>query len=227
MNDLPDDLIQTRWSLIQRLKNLEDNDSWQAFFDLYWRLILNAAGKAGLNHSEAEEVLQQTIIELSRKIGGFRADPAAGSFGGWLMKLTHWRIADQFRKRARAEALRHHKRARQDSGDEPTTATEERVADPAGNLLEAVWAEEWRESVLDAALEKLKTQLKPKHYQIFYLAVVKEMPVAKVARTLAVNAGQVYLVKHRVGKDFKQALKEAQAKLEMGSGTGQSAARSA
>ena len=44
MTDLPDDLNHTRWTLIQRLKDLEDNDSWQAFFDAYWRLIYTVTG---------------------------------------------------------------------------------------------------------------------------------------------------------------------------------------
>ena len=216
MTDLPDDLNHTRWTLIQRLKDLEDNDSWQAFFDAYWRLIYTVASNAGLRHTEAEEVVQETIREVSRKIGTFHADPARGSFKSWLLTLTRWRIGDQFRKRVRAERQRHHKSAATEPGTEVATATEERVADPAGNLLEAMWDEEYACSVRDAALETLKTQpaIKPKHFQIFYLLLVKELSPAQVAKTLRVNVAQVYLVKHRMGKAFTKALKEASAKME-------------
>jgi RNA polymerase sigma factor (sigma-70 family) len=209
---LPEDLIQTRWSLIQRLKNLDDQESWREFFETYWRLIYSVASKSGLTHTEAEEVVQETILSVCRKMPEFRADPEAGSFKSWLLALTRWRIGDQFRKRARAERLRHHKSAAPDPATEVSTATEERVADSAGNLLEAVWNEEWQQNLLDTALEKLKTQVKPKHYQIFYLLAVKEQPPLKVAQTLGVNVGQVYLVKHRVGSLFRKALKEAEAK---------------
>jgi RNA polymerase sigma factor (sigma-70 family) len=214
MPDLQRDLIQTRWSLIQRLKNLDDQESWREFFETYWRLIYSLASKSGLTHVEAEEVVQETVLAVCRKIGEFRADPAAGSFKSWLLTLTRWRIGDQFRKRARTEAQRHHRSAAPDPATEPSTATEERVADPAGNLLEAVWDEEWKANLLDQALEKLKTQVKPKHYQIFYLLTVKELPAPKVAQTLGVNVGQVYLVKLRVGEKFKKALKEAETKME-------------
>lgn len=214
MNDLPNDLIQTRWSLIQRLKNLSDDDAWQQFFDTYWRLIYSVASKSGLTHAEAEDVVQETILSVTRKIEEFRADPAVGSFKSWLLTLTRWRIGDQFRKRGPIERLRHHKSAAPAATAEPTTATEERVPDPAGNLLDAVWNEEWQQNLVDTALEKLKTQVKPKHYQIFYLLTVKELPAPKVAQTLAVNVGQVYLVKLRVGEKFKKALKEAEAKME-------------
>lgn len=67
---------------------------------------------------------------------------------------------------------------------------------------------------MNTALEKLKTQVKPKHFQIFYLLTLKQLPAPKVAQTLGVNVGQVYLVKLRVGAKFKKALKEAEAKME-------------
>lgn len=213
MAHLPDDLIQTRWSLIRRLKDLCDDDAWQEFFDTYWRLIYSVASKSGLTHVEAEEVVQETILSVCRKIGEFRADPAAGSFKSWLLTLTRWRIGDQFRKRGSLEALRHHKSATPIPATEASTATEERVQDPAGNLLDAVWDHEWRQNLLETALDKLKTRIKPGHYQIFYLLTVKELSPAQVARTLRVTVGQVYLVRHRVSALFKAALQEAQAKI--------------
>ncbi len=214
MPNLPQDLIQTRWSLIRRLKDLDDREGWLEFFETYWRLIYSVASKSGLTHTEAEEVVQETIIAVSRKIGEFRADPHAGSFKSWLLTLTRWRISDQFRKRARAEVLRHHKSAKQDEPPEASTATEDGVADPKGNLLDAVWNEEWRHNLVETALEKLKTLVNPRHYQIFYLLEIKEMPASKVAQTLCVNIGQVYLAKHRVAPLFEKALKEAQARME-------------
>ena len=132
------------------------------------------------------------------------------------MQLTRWRIADQFRKRARVEAMRHHRNPARGPGDEPATATEERVADPAGNLLEVVWDEEWQKSLLESALEKLKAKVKPKHYQIFYFAVVKEMPVAQVAKALGVTGSQVYLVKHRVCKAFEKVFTETEERMQEG-----------
>jgi RNA polymerase sigma-70 factor (ECF subfamily) len=169
------------------------------------------ASKSGLTHPESQEVVQETVLAVSRKIGEFRADPAAGSFKSWLFTLIRWRITDQFRKRARAGELRHHKSAKPDP-DEVTTATEERVPDPT-NALEALWEDEWRQNVLESALEKLKTQVNPKHYQIFYQLTIKQQPSAAVARTLGVSVAQVYLVRHRLTRLFKQAMKESEGQV--------------
>jgi RNA polymerase sigma-70 factor (ECF subfamily) len=99
MPDKPFDPIATRHSLLARLKDWGDQASWQDFFDTYWQLIYNVAIKAGLTDAEAQEVVQETVIAVARKIPEFKTDPAHGSFSAWLMHLTRWRIADQFRKR--------------------------------------------------------------------------------------------------------------------------------
>src|SRR6266516_2549623 len=124
---VPEELIPTRWSLIGRLKNWDDQESWREFFDTYWRLIYNVALKAGLTHVEAEEVVQETVVSVSRNIGQFDANPARGSFKNWLLGVTHWRIIDQLRKRAsEGPVLTGNSRQRDaDPDSKSATATEE------------------------------------------------------------------------------------------------------
>ena len=100
----PDGLIPTRRSLITRLKNWDDQESWKDFFDTYWRLIYGVATKAGLNDAEAQEVVQETIIAAAKQMEGFKYDPKIGSFKGWLLIQTRWRIADKMRKRRENDA---------------------------------------------------------------------------------------------------------------------------
>src|SRR5947207_5593760 len=89
----------TRRSLVDRLVNWDDQKRWQEFFDTYWKLIYSAARKAGLTDAEAQEVVQETVITVAKKIDKLKYDPAIGSFKGWLLQITRWRIVDQFRKR--------------------------------------------------------------------------------------------------------------------------------
>src|SRR6201987_1809392 len=92
-------LIATRRSLVDRLANWGDQRRWQEFFDTYWKLIYSTARKSGLTDEEAQDVVQETIITVAKKIDKLRYDPAIGSFKGWLLHITGWRIVDQFRKR--------------------------------------------------------------------------------------------------------------------------------
>ena len=93
------DFIPTRRSLLSRLKNWDDQESWQEFFDTYGRLVYGVAVKAGLSDAEAQDVVQETIIIVARKLAGFKYDPALGSFKSWLMLITRRRIEKQLKKR--------------------------------------------------------------------------------------------------------------------------------
>jgi RNA polymerase sigma-70 factor (ECF subfamily) len=72
--------------------------------------------------------------------------------------------------------------------------------------LQAIWDAEWQANLLQAALDRVKRRVQPAHYEMYYLHVVKEQPARDVARTLGVNAAQVYLAKLRVGRRLKKEL---------------------
>ena len=213
MKNDPDELLATRWTLIERLKNWDDQESWRQFFDTYWKLIYGVAVKSGLTHPEAQDVVQETVMSVCKSMHTFKADPAYGSFKAWLLNLTRWRITDQFRKRRRGVNAREELPKSGANGDTTSTPVEERVSDPAVNALEAIWNDEWEKHIVDAALEKVKQQSSAKHYQIFYLQAIKQIKSTKVAETLNVNVDQVYLIKHRLTKIFEEALKELETKL--------------
>ena len=91
------------------------------------------------------------------------------------------------------------------------TGTAERVPDPRGFSLESIWDQEWEKNLVDAALERVKKCVSAKQYQIYYLNIVKKMPVRAVAKTLGVNSAQVYLAKHRVGSVLKREIRGLEA----------------
>src|SRR5262245_6507304 len=94
---LIEDPLPTRYSLLSRLQNWADQDSWKDFFDTYWRLIYSIAIKSGLTECEAEDVVQETVICVARDIHTFKRDRRLGSFKGWLRNTVRWKVADQFR----------------------------------------------------------------------------------------------------------------------------------
>lgn len=196
------ELIPTRHSLLSRLKNWKDDESWRVFFDTYWRLIYKAALKAGLTDSEAQDVVQETVISVAKNLPRF--DSSKASFKTWLSQVTRWRIADQLRKR-QAQARNLGMWAHRDRAPSTAhTATVERVADPKS--LDSYWEGEWENNLLEIAILRAKRKVDPKQYQMFYFYVLKQWPIARVARALQVNAARVYLAKHRIVKLIKKEL---------------------
>jgi RNA polymerase sigma factor (sigma-70 family) len=199
MQPKPQDSLQTRASLLARLKNWEDADSWQDFANTYERLIYTTAVRAGLSDSEAKDVLQEVLVSVAKTIDDFKCDTARGTFKGWLLNLTRWRITDQLRKRP---AALHAGRSRAPD-DTPTI---ERIPDQSVDVLTGIWESEWRQSLLEAAVARLRRRTKPKQFQVFELYGLRNWPGTKVAKELGVRLGQVYLVNHRLRKMLQQEL---------------------
>ncbi len=203
-----DEFIPTRGSLLNRLKDADDEESWQKFFDTYWKLIYSVAIKSGLTDAEAQDVVQETVIAVARNILAFKYDPKVCSFKSWLLQVTRSRISNQFRNEKR------HRAAQRRSPDETSgTALLERIPDPAGSHLDALWDEEWAKNLMDAAIHRVKRRVDIVQFQIFDFYVLKKWPVRKVAATLGVNVGQVYLARHRVAKLVKKEIKNLEAKI--------------
>jgi RNA polymerase sigma-70 factor (ECF subfamily) len=198
--------------LLNRLKDWGDQTSWQEFFDTYWQLIYNVAAKAGLSDAEAQEVVQETVIAVARKIGEFKADPAHGSFGAWLMQLTRWRIADHWRKKQLASPLvavaAPSSQSVPHSDDTGSTGPLERIPDPAGETLDALWSEEWKRHLMNRALEKVKQQVSPRQFQMFALHVQQGLSAPETARTLQASVASVYMARYRVARLLKNEVRK-------------------
>lgn len=206
------DSLPTRSSLLSRLRDLGDSDSWRTFFDTYWRLIYNVARKSGLNDVEAQDLVQEAVISVARKMPEFRYDPAQGSFKQWLLLITRRRIHDHLRKLYRALPL----------ADAPAAAAEERMETlpspvlPPDAAIEAAWEAEWRENVFQAALARVRARANPKSYQVFDYCVLQNLPVAEAGRRLGLNAAQVYMARHRISAAVKLAAREIEEELNEG-----------
>ena len=188
-----EEFIPTRYSLLSRLQDWDDQESWKDFFDTYWRLIYSIALKSGLTEVEAEDVVQETVICVAKDIDKFRRDRRLGSFKGWLRNLTRWRVADQLRKRDSNLVSG-------EVGLEASTTLAEPSEIPASAdaELERIWDAEWQSNLTNTALERVRRHVKEEHYQMFDLNVLRDWPADQVARTLDVSIAQVYLAKHRI-----------------------------
>jgi RNA polymerase sigma factor (sigma-70 family) len=208
-SDMPaEEFLPTRGSLLTRLKNWDDHEGWREFFDTYWKLIYSVAKRAGLSDAEAQDLVQETVVTVARKMRDFRYDPAVGSFKAWLLLNVRSRVADHLRRRrSRIQTVS------APLEDTARTPLVERMADPAPDPLDALWEEEWQKRLFDAALERVKQQVSARQFQIFDLYVLQEVPLRKITSSLGVSAGQVYLTKHRVIRLIRKETERLETKM--------------
>src|SRR5436190_6643237 len=170
--------LATRPSLLARLKDWSQQTAWREFDHDYAPLLHNVARKTGLTDAEADEVAQETLIAVAKKIGEFEHAGNRGSFRAWLYQQARWRIADQFRARARnnphpqpfshpmgeggrrpGEGEHVEITAKSHPDGVPRTAVPE--IDPAFDQL---WNAEWEEHLGQSALVRIKQQVSARQF---------------------------------------------------------------
>ncbi|HTL54967.1 MAG TPA: sigma-70 family RNA polymerase sigma factor [Candidatus Limnocylindrales bacterium] len=212
--------IQTRPSLLARLKGGDDTESWQEFYRIYGKMVRDFAMQAGLTATEAEEVVQETAIGTSRHLSDYRYNPKVCRFKTWLLNQATWRIKDQLKQRQRASAADHNAGQIPSPGreiieaDTPRTTTINRVPDPASLDLELLFEQRWRKNLFGAALERVKGKFGHKQFQIFDLLVVQEWSAPLVAKSLGVSLTSVYVTRHRIASAVKRECKRLEREME-------------
>src|SRR5688572_25647173 len=102
---MKDSSIETRSSLLYRIRTVDDQAAWHEFAQTYNGLVRRLALGAQLTHHEAEEVIQDVLISVARHIRTFEYNRRRCSFKHWLSRIVRWRITDQNRKRIARELL--------------------------------------------------------------------------------------------------------------------------
>lgn len=183
------EFIPTRESLLSRLRDTSEDGSWREFFETYWKLIYHTARKRGLSSVEAEDVVQDTMVELARRLPAFKYDRTRGSFKTWLMRLTHWKIVDQQRKRLKERLLT--------SEMEETTPPE----------FEAGWENDWRMTVAEEAIRRVQVNASPRQYQAYSVAILQGKGAREAGRLLQMSVPAVYMATFKINALIKREVK--------------------
>jgi RNA polymerase sigma-70 factor (ECF subfamily) len=178
----------TSVSLLQRLRRPDEPGAWERFVHLYTPLIYHWACRAGLQQSDAADLVQDVFVLLLRKLPEFDYD-RDGSFRAWLRTVT----LNLWRTRLRRRGL-------------PTDpgASPDGVAAPDG-VIELAEAE-YRDQLVRRALELLRTDFETPTWRAFWECVVNDRPTAEVAAELGMNPGAVRTAKCRVLARLRQEL---------------------
>ena len=154
--------LETRPSLLRRLQSGEAQESWRDFYAIYGGLMRSFAAKAGFTSEEAEEVVQETVIGVSRRLPEFVYDPKVCRFKTWLLTQTRWQILRQLKRRANPASAAQSGAApgvRTDashSADETAgTDAMARIPDPSIPDFGAEWDQEWEKGLFTRALERV------------------------------------------------------------------------
>jgi RNA polymerase sigma-70 factor (ECF subfamily) len=191
------DPMPTRPSLLLRIRDPGDRSAWEQFVALYAPMIYRFARRRGLQDADAADVTQEVLKVVATKAQRLEYDPALGSFRAWLLTVTRNTLIN-----ARKRQGRHP----QGTGD---TAMHHRLdAQPAPPDERALWEQEYRQSRLTWAAERVRGQFEPTTWQAFWRTAIDGESPRAVAQGLGMSVGAIHIAKSRVIARLKAVLSE-------------------
>ncbi|MFK8111042.1 MAG: RNA polymerase sigma factor [Rubripirellula sp.] len=178
---------ETRASLLLRLGDPANETAWAEFLEIYEPLLFRLASRWGLQAADAQEVVQETLLGVSKSIQSFGPVERKGAFRSWLATITRNKLVDHLSKRSRQE---------QGSGD---TDVHHWLCEQAGETSSvSLWDIQQKQQVYRWAAEKVSSQVSETTWQAFERTAVDGEPVKQVADELGIREGMVYVARSRV-----------------------------
>jgi RNA polymerase sigma-70 factor (ECF subfamily) len=189
----------TRATLLARLRRDPLSDAaWDEFVEQYGRHIYRWCRRWGLQDADAEDVTQDILLKLARKLRDFAYDPKS-SFRGWLKTVAHhaWRDFMDGRERTRSTGDEHIRELLQ---------SVEAREDLAAKLEEAFDYE-----LLEAAKVQVRLRVAPHTWEAFRLVAIEELPAAQVAAKVQMQVAMVYVAKSKVQKMLQEEIQKLES----------------
>jgi RNA polymerase sigma factor (sigma-70 family) len=177
-------MLDTSASLLDRLRVPSDADAWRQLVDLYTPLIRGWLRRHNLQPGDGDDVVQDILAVVVRRIPEFRHNRRPGAFRAWLRAITvncsrdHWK-ARAARPAAAAEAVL------------------EQLADP-DILTSQEWDREHDLFVARRLLEQLRPRFEPNTWEAFRRTALESEPADAVAASLGLTVNAVYVARSRV-----------------------------
>jgi RNA polymerase sigma-70 factor (ECF subfamily) len=185
---------ETSLSLLNRLRHAPEAESWNRLVELYKPLIRAWLRKYDVQDSDAEDLVQEVLLAVSKDIAKFEHKGQPGAFRAWLKGILVNRLRNFWRARDRRREAR--------CGSD----IDERLAElekPTSELSQ-LWNEEHDRYVLRQLLELVKPHFAPNTWTAFYRVALKGERPRDVASEMQISLNAVVTAKSRVLSRLRQ-----------------------
>ena len=184
-------MAETRFTLIQKMKNSPDENSWVDFDQTYRPYIIGIVRKMNYDFHENEDLAQMIMVKLWKSLGKFDYRPGECKFRSWVAIVARNTFLKQI-------SLKRNKVFK----DVDDSVEIEGASLPE---IENVAFEEWKDFILQKALENTSTQFSKQVFEIF-LKFSKGMKPDDIAEETGVASNTVYVYKKRVEAVLKKEI---------------------
>ena len=183
---------QTPHTLLARLRNRRDNQAWQLWLTIYEPWLRDWLEHHRLQPADVDDVLQNILVVVSRKLPAFVHNGQAGAFRSWLRRIL-------------VHEMRHFFRGRQRHESPPSPDWLDLLEDNTSDLSRQ-WDLEHDRQVVRRLLAVVQSDFQPQTWEVFRLLVLEDRPAAEVAQRCGMGLNAVYVAKSRVLARLREEL---------------------
>jgi RNA polymerase sigma-70 factor (ECF subfamily) len=176
----------TSVSLLDRLRQGPNDTAWLRMVDLYTPLIRGWLQRYSLADQDVEDLVQDVLAVVVRRLPDFHKSAQVGSFRRWLRTISVnclrelWRI-QRYRPRA--------------TGNFDAILAQLEDSDSA---LSKLWDREHDLHVTRHLLERIRPRFEEKTWCAFQRVALEGIPVDQAAAELGMSANAIFIAKSRV-----------------------------
>jgi len=187
---------ETQVSLILRLADSRDAAAWDEFVAIYRPVIVRLARAHGLQQFDADDLAQQVLLSVARRVPDWEADPQRARFRTWLGRVV---------RNAALNALTRRKPDRAAGGTSVLILINGKAATDCDDeeLLEL----EWRRQAFRWIADQIRDEFQPQTWEAFWLTAVDGLSAAEAAKQTGKSIGAVYVARSRIMARFQQQVR--------------------
>ena len=197
-----DNTYKTRVTLLEKIKNKHDDESWEDFVFYYKNFLYIICRRMNLNHHDSEEIVQKVLLIAWKALPDFEYDEKK-NFRGWLCQVTKNCVKDFFRYVNRQNT-------------KVEKASKDGQINPLHNVtlpdIEKVAEEEWNTYVASMALMNIKNKFSEKVIDIF-LKLSEGGSPSSIAEEMSLPANTISVYKKRVTAKLCQEIRRLNHEL--------------
>lgn len=190
-------MAETSASLLDRLRTDPDSSEWQRLVQLYSPLIRNWLRRQEVLAHDADDLVQEVLAVVIRRLKDFEHNQRIGAFRNWLRTITVNVIRDHWRARKTRPTATGASDFQQFLSD---------LEDPRSALSQAFDLEHDRH-ITRQLLDQLEKEFEPTTWRAFTEVALTGRPAAEVAAELGLSTNAVFIAKSRVLSRLRQEAK--------------------
>ena len=181
-------MTETSISLLERLRDPADGDAWRRLVDLYSPLIAGWLRRHGVPRSDVDDLVQDVLGVVVRRVPEFRHNRRVGAFRHWLRSI----LVNCLRESGRAQR---HRPATPGSTD--LASILDQLEDP-GSDLSRLWDREHDCHVARRLMQWTEPEFQPGTWRAFRRQVLEGASAAEVAAEMGTTVNAALIAKSRV-----------------------------